>query len=1053
MTKAKNDSFQKYYDILNPEQKKVVDTIDGPLLVLAGPGTGKTQLLSVRAANILLKKKIDPDSILILTFTNAAARAMRDRLAKIVGHEGYSVEVETFHSFANSVVLESEYSIKYVGEKIDITDVEKIKALEYILDNVKGVEPLKPFGAPYIHLGEIQKRISELKNEGISPDALEKNIKALSPDGINLEEKHLSRLKALAIIYDKYEKLKNEECSILFDERGRKDFDDMILIAIDALKKEENLRRYFEEKYKYIMVDEYQDTNGAQLELIFSILDKEKQNLCCVGDDDQSIYRFQGATLTNFRILEERTDSLKTVVLKNNYRSSDKIINISSQIIGQIPEKERVKTKVLEAVRDFKNTDIKYFEFTTEEEELSFIIDEVKQAAEKISKDKSLAEDERENPYNNIAVLVRKRDQRQKVIEAFLKAGIPYASDGNEDIRGEKRVRQLLDVLELANVDMETNDKKSLALYKILTSDYVGADHSDILKIINRVNTLRLTLSLSESRKYNLFQVFQEEFEVNLDRCPGGKESGDLKISKELALKSPYALHKAAWAIARLLRDVRVRPVHDILLGYIDDVGLYKFVLDTYDKKEVLRVRDLRALVSFINVIKQASLSKPSLRIDDISSELELREVHGMPVRGELATLNQDGVKIYTAHSAKGLEFHTVFVPFCLEQKSWPVRSKPDVVPLPPDIYKSKERVDEKKKINLLKYYDELRLFYVVSTRAKSNLFFTAAPEEKVILTRFLNETDIAPVKYVFDSEEAFLKKYLEKIPKEDPVSSAKSVLCDIVKNIHLTPTKLNSYINCPRKFFYNYVLGLPGKKTQHLVFGNCAHKALEDVYKYFKENSKFPSFTFFSNSFRKELEFQGVSMEIKNMCLAKLEGLKDWFKREGKNPVMPFSLEEELSVNLPGGLTFKGKFDKIEIESDGTVKVVDYKTGKPDKHVKAVENCRDLSKHECDEYFRQLVSYKMIFDRNKKLKNMKVSSGRLQFLEPASSTVQKYGLVEGEYVDIDKDISEDMVLELEKVIVDSWKNIQELKFNKLPERDAKDRCERCEFDSICWEE
>ncbi|MFQ5952180.1 MAG: UvrD-helicase domain-containing protein, partial [Candidatus Omnitrophota bacterium] len=210
-------TFQEHYDRLNKQQKQAVDATEGPLLILAGPGTGKTQLLSIRAANIIQNKEALPENILILTFTNAAAREMRERLAQMIGHDGYNVEVETFHSFANSIVLESEGAIQFVKDKIEISEVEKVRAIEYILDNMKGVEPLRPFGSPYIHRKEIEKRISELKNEGILPGDFKKSLKDLRPDGINLEDKHMTRLNALAIIYENYEKLKNEDCDILFD--------------------------------------------------------------------------------------------------------------------------------------------------------------------------------------------------------------------------------------------------------------------------------------------------------------------------------------------------------------------------------------------------------------------------------------------------------------------------------------------------------------------------------------------------------------------------------------------------------------------------------------------------------------------------------------------------------------------------------------------------------------------------------------------------------------------------------------------------------------------
>ncbi len=1050
-------AFQEHYDKLNAEQKRAVDTTEGALLILAGPGTGKTQLLSLRAANIILRKKCDPENILIVTFTNAAARAMRERLASVIGHDGYNVEVETFHSFANSVVLESEGAIKYVRDKIDMTEVEKVRALEYILDNIKGAGELKPFGAPYIHIREIQNRISELKNEGIAPDDLKKQLKDLRPDGINLEEKHVSRLKALSVIYEKYEELKDKECALLFDERGRKDYDDMILIALNAFRRETELREAFSRQYKYIMVDEYQDTNGAQLELLFAILDPGAPNLCCVGDDDQSIYRFQGATLSNFRVLKERIPFLETIVLKDNYRSTRDVIELSSRIISQLPEDERVSAKDPKKRVDYRNGKIQFLEFLTEEEELFFIIGEIEKQAEKIRHDPSLSPEEKEKPYNNIAVLVRKRSQRQKVIEAFLKAGIPYAADSGEDIRQEKRVQQMLDVLELANVDMENNEKKSLALYKILSSDYIGATHADILKFIGFVNRQkslsRKDKDLGTYKSFNLFQEFQDRFPASGTETPPTREdSNRLKISRELDLKDPHALHKAAWAVKRLLMDARTRPVHDILLGFIEDTGLYRFILENYRQNKVLRIRDLRALVSFVNKIKESSLARPSLRLDDFTSELDLREVHDMPIEGELATLSQDGIRIYTAHSSKGLEFYTVFMPFCLEQKSWPVRSKPDVVPLPPDIYKSKERVDEKKKLKLLSFYDELRLFYVASTRAKANLIYTATPGEKVIISRFLSHAGIQPGSGSPKDEGKFLGKFLEAKTDRDPFKDTRGILKDMVSKISLTPTKLNSYLTCRRKFMYNYVLRLPGRKTQHIVFGNCAHKALEDVYLHYMENKKFPGFDLFKKSFRRELEFQGVSDAVKSMCLSRLDTLSGWYKRESRTPVMPCSLESELAVSFPEGFIFKGKFDKVEIEKDGTVKVVDYKTGKPDKHVKAIHNCRDISEYECDDYYRQLISYKMVFDRNQRDgKKASVSRGLLQFLEPASETVKKYELDKGQYRDIDIELTDEMVTELEKLITRCWRDMQQLKFEKLPERDDRDRCARCEFDPICW--
>jgi len=427
--------------------------------------------------------------------------------------------------------------------------------------------------------------------------------------------------------------------------------------------------------------------------------------------------------------------------------------------------------------------------------------------------------------------------------------------------------------------------------------------------------------------------------------------------------------------------------------------------------------------------------------------------MHGMPVQGELATLSQEGIRIYTVHKSKGLEFYTVFMPFCLHLKSWPLRGKSDAIPLPPDIYKSKERVDEKEELKLLDRYDELRLFYVASTRAKANLIYTAAPAEKVVASPFLEHLGIDPEKGSPSDEESFLAEYLEKRPAADDLSSTKDVLEDMVSQISLNPTSLNNYIGCRRKFFYNDVLKLPGRKNQHLTFGNCIHKALENVYSEYKEKKRFPSFIAFKKYFMDELEFQGVSESIRNGCVDKLETLKAWYENKSESPVIPFDLENKLEITMPDGIVFRGAFDKIEEEGKGEIRVIDYKTGKPDRHIKALSNCRDLSNPECDEYLRQLVSYKLLYEKNMATKRSGevVVKGVLEFIEPVSESVKKYNMTKGEYRSEVVPLTREMVSELEAVIKKCWQDIQSLKFDKLEEEDDA-RCGKCEYSSICWE-
>ncbi|MDD3905084.1 MAG: ATP-dependent DNA helicase [Candidatus Omnitrophica bacterium] len=1029
-------AYSKLYNELNDRQKQAVDNTEGPLLILAGPGTGKTQLLSVRAAAIIEQGKTSPENILIVTYTNAAAKAMKERLAAVIGLAGYDIEVGTFHSFANKLISESEEAAEYIGDKVQLDEVERMRAMEYILDNTDGLDEIRPFRAPYTYLKEILQRISDLKRDGILPGDLRKYLEGKDSLYRDFEDKYIKRLKAFAIAYGRYEELKEGEEKGVFDERGRYDFDDMILFATEVLKEEPAIKKMYQEQYKYVMVDEYQDTNGSQMELLFHLLDYKNPNILCVGDDDQSIYRFQGANIGNFKLFTARFPGVKTLSLKDNYRSAKELIDISAKVIGLIPPADRMGPKELAAKKNYPGKEILFKEFTAVEEELLFIIDKVKELKEVIEKDKTLTKEERSNPYNNIAVLVRKRADILKIIDAFLQAGIPYATDGKEDISGEKRVRQMLDLLELARSDASAHRQKDLALYKILSADYFEIPQSDILRFLNFVNARSADRALDPT-------TILTEF---LDYCESGKST--------VKFKDPARFRKAAEAIAHLLRDSATRSAHALLIDFIKEAGVFGYILREYSTNAILRIRQLRGLSSFVNMIKASDIANPGMKLEDLMAEIKTRKDHGLPIQGELVTLSQSGVRIYTAHGAKGMEFHTVIIPFCLNNKNWPARPIPDKIKLPSDLFKGRLSIRDKDEARNLALQDETRLFYVAMTRAKSNLIFTASPTEDSISSQYLDRIDIVKEPAAGTDEEKVMGKSLEATDLTDPFVGTEEVLKDIVGVLSLNPTRLNTYITCGRKFLYNDLLKLPGPKKKSLVFGNCTHKALEDTYKKFMDAKKFPTFKFFLDSFRHELKFQGVDDITVRDCLKKADTFKGWFDLAAKDPVMPVSLERKLIVTIGENIIFTGKYDKVEFEDEkkGVIKLVDYKTGKPDKHLRDIDKVRDLSSPDCDGYLRQLVCYRLLFEKDKKeSRGRRVRSGELVFLEPVSMDMRQAGYKKGQYATKRVEISDEMVSSVEALIKVVWGRIKALDFRKLPSRDDY-TCGHCDFDSICWE-
>jgi hypothetical protein len=434
--------------------------------------------------------------------------------------------------------------------------------------------------------------------------------------------------------------------------------------------------------------------------------------------------------------------------------------------------------------------------------------------------------------------------------------------------------------------------------------------------------------------------------------------------------------------------------------------------------------------------------------------EMKTRKEHGLGVQGSLVTMTQSGVRVYTAHGSKGLEFRSVIIPFCLHNKNWPARARPELIRLPSDLLNEKNAASDSQRLKELTLQDEVRLFYVASTRARSNMIFTASPSEEAVSSRYLTTLDITRESPPEIKEEELLARELEVTDMEDPFIGTEEVLSDMVADIALNPTRLNTYLSCRRKFLYNDILKLPGPKKKSLVFGNCVHKGLEETYKSYIATKKFPDYPFFLDAFRRELKFQGVDMVMERDCLNRADTLKEWFQKASRNPVMPIGLEKKLLITIGDNIIFTGKYDKVEMEDEkkGMVRILDYKTGKPDNHLRDIDKCHQVADPNCDGYLRQLVCYKLLFEKDKKeSKGRRVGHGELVFIEPVSASIASQGYKKGEYVTKSILISDKMVEEVEMLIRDTAFSIRELRFEKLPSRDEK-KCGMCDFDGICWE-
>jgi DNA helicase-2/ATP-dependent DNA helicase PcrA len=444
-----NSIFEEEYKKLNKEQKEAVDTIEGPVMVIAGPGTGKTSILTLRIANILKKTDTAPENILSLTFTESGAYAMRKKLVGIIGPTAYRVNINTFHSFCNEVIKNYPEKFPRIIGSTAINNIDQISVMEKIIEN-NDFEFLKPFGDIFYYVKKALDEIRDMKREAIGPDEFEAIIKKqqkdfdATPDKINEKGAHKGKMKGEFIKLQEYIE-KNRELLIIYrayEEALRKDkfydFEDMIMEVLKTLKKDKNLLLILQENYQYILADEHQDANNAQNAILELLSNFHKDpNLFIVGDEKQAIFRFQGASLQNFLYFQKIYPKAKIINLKENYRSTQKILDASHSLIenNSLPS-GLSRVALLSKSQKLGNANelIHIYEFPKEEAELSFIAKEIKKQIDNGEKPEEIAILYRENREAvNIGKMLEKFNITTKSPLHFLRLKEAFKTDESGD--------------------------------------------------------------------------------------------------------------------------------------------------------------------------------------------------------------------------------------------------------------------------------------------------------------------------------------------------------------------------------------------------------------------------------------------------------------------------------------------------------------------------------------------------------------------------------------------------------------------------------------------
>jgi DNA helicase-2/ATP-dependent DNA helicase PcrA len=934
-------AFLEAYTRLNPQQKEAVDTIEGPVMVIAGPGTGKTQILTLRIANILRKTDIAPENILALTFTESGAKAMRERLSRYVGAPAYRVAIHTFHEFAGKLMRQypDAYMRAVGGHPMD--DLEKVMLVETILAT-PSIKHLRPSGDPSYYVKPIMSAISEMKREYITPDGFAKIIEVQQErldEMPKVHEKGAHKGKVRKDYLDAEKKvLKNRELLFVYRayeaglaERQMFDFDDMIYETVTALETNEDMLRSVQEEYQYVLADEHQDVNGSQnkiLELLASY--HERPNLFVVGDEKQSIYRFQGASLENFLYFEEKFPHTKTIALTENYRSLQGILDLSHALITAVPS-PAMELRVPLTASATGVAQIEMCAVSHEAVEHAYLAKSIQAHI-----DVGASPDE-------IAVIVRTNQEVESLATYLRKSGIEVEASADGDILEHPLTHIVRTLIRAVSAP---HDERPL--FEVLQSSYVGLPVADVVRI-------------ARARSYATPLVYI---------------LGNATHMRELGVQEVEKVEKVMDVLTQARERMLLEPPHRVLEYIVRDIGLLEHVLtiDPHDGARVVR--------RLYDEVEEMVRRQNTATLADVEAMFVTRIAHGLGLNAPYITTGKRSVQVMTAHKSKGLEFTYVYIPH-MSDRSWGGKRHRQLFEIPIATRVHADAFDEND--------DERKLLYVACTRAKKGLFMSMSEtnaEGKTMLTSRLleeiRETHITSVNTLafqdaFDPLES-LKGVYEKAPLD--VSFVREVL----KERGLSVTALNNYLRDPWSYFYRNVLRIPEVQSENAQFGTVLHDTLQHVFAYRRNNDgALPSTTDLKVFLERELGKLPISKdEYVRFHERALVALTQYLEHVQNS--LPVDTKEEYPIHvvLETGLpdfpevTLTGKLDRLDLDAHGELlRVVDYKTGKP----KTRGDIEGTTKSSNGDYKRQLVFYVLLLQLHGH-EQLQTSEGLLSFIE-----------------------------------------------------------------------
>ena len=1007
----------------NSKQQQAIDILNGQVMLLAGPGTGKTFTVIHRIEK-MLADGVEPSSILCLTFSDAAASEMRQRLIKKMGVVASAVDIYTYHSFCNDLI--KTYPDKFEmtsGVKL-ITDAEKISIMKECIDDAN-LEFFVPSRADrYFFTKNFISYVEKLKTQRVSKDEYMACIDTnpmLMPRYKELESEIYEREQAgntkNKTRYNELEKIKTniekaKELWTLFELYSTKminknliDFSDMINLVLTSFEEDSQFLSEVSNKYKYFLVDEYQDTNDLQNQIIFNLLDgNDEKNIFVVGDDDQIIYGFQGAKSDNIENFLTKYPNTTVICLEENNRSTQTILDFSNLIVNQdenrlennlyFKEKYNISKKLTAKnpkiiVKDKK---IKRIQFGEILQEFNYIVDDIKTL---IESDFAPKTDEDKIDYSQIAIISKKRAELQTFAELLKSKNIPFQIDEGKSIFAIRSTILIYFYIKAMNNYLTSSDK----LFGLLLSEPFKIDQQDYNKI------------LEEKRLWKK------------------DESSDfITIMRNLnGWKNPEKITKFLETFDYLQDYASSNNLRNTVVEIINRTGLLTY----FYKSGKNRSENLAGIRKIISEATDFQNSDSTKNLSDFVKYLDDCFENEIDINLDKDSVVQNAVQLMTYHGSKGREFEYVYLPNLISS-NWEDFRMPGEYKLITEEVPDKDAAQAKKDSELLK------LLFVGITRAKHTLTISFADSNNgnaQQITKYLEPT----ANYDFDSEQFecsaddLTTEFYRSVSSDvfDNQKAFKNEIEERVKSVVLSPSRLNDYLSCPRKFFYVKVLGIDVEEADWdgANFGTLIHSLLERAVKVAKE-SAYPTLEEILEKFRLGMDGMKFSSEAKKEKYFK-QGQKLLTNYYPYFSQIPISRITDIEFSFYGvdvdGDFITGKIDRIEKNSDGTFELYDYKTGNYTSEKKIAPN------EEKQNYFNQLCFYKYAYE---KLTGNKVSKVGIIYVENHEKSVDKY-------------LTDDDMKYIETLIKDTYQNIKALKFNPIKE-DKQGACKNCVYKQLC---